>query len=103
MACRFLPWTPSPATTTLNRRRPSLGADPLVARAALHHVDLVQHVACGDRQIPLDLALVGRGERAEDRGDHIRAVRDHRERRIGQERIAGADSVDDAHGEWAYE
>src|SRR2546425_9206015 len=98
MACRFLPCTPRPATTTLNRRRLSLWTDPLVARAALHRVDLAENVVRCHRQIAFHLAFVRGCKSTKDGGDHVRAVGDHGKRRISKERVAGADGVYDTLG-----
>src|SRR5580658_5007956 len=89
---RFLPCTPYPTTTTRmagNRCRRSL-----IIHKSLEAIKLVDDILAAHRHIAFMLALDGRGKRAEHRCDDAVLGGEQSERRIGEQRVAGADRVD---------
>src|SRR6267154_729126 len=93
-ARRFLPCTPSPTTITRIGEAPSPVADVLLDRVYLFH-----HLIRQDRPIAVVLALHAGSDAAEDRSDHLVLGRDHRKRRVREERVAGTDRIDHSAGE----
>ena len=47
-----------------------------------------------DRDVAVLLAFAGRGQRADDRRGELAFARQHGQRGIGEQRVAGADAVD---------
>ena len=65
-------------------------------RLALDRVELVVNVLDGDRDVAVLLAFAGRRHGADDRCRELALARQHAQRRVGEQRVAGADAVDQA-------
>src|SRR4029079_19250819 len=86
---RLWPWMPSPTTMTR--------MEPLVELClALHRLGVVVHVVDCDGHVAVLLAFAGRGHGADDGRRELALVRQHAQRRVGEQRIASADAVDEA-------
>src|SRR5882757_5656434 len=73
-------------------------APSTVLRLSLETVDLVENIVRLGRNVALVPAGDRGGERAEDGGDDRVVGEKHRRRGIGEQRIAGADGIDDVVG-----